>query len=44
VLALAAERAVERILGVAAANFAHSILRIREGSTHLNTTAYETPR
>jgi hypothetical protein len=28
VLALAAERAVERILGIAAADFAHSSLRI----------------
>jgi hypothetical protein len=33
VLAFAAERAVKRVLRVAAANFAHSSLRLREGST-----------
>jgi hypothetical protein len=40
VLALAAERAVERVLGIAAADFAHSRLRLRREARRVTSVAY----
>jgi hypothetical protein len=44
VLALTAERAVERILGVAAANLAHSCLHLPDFGSTLGSTSHLTKR
>src|SRR5580692_5703934 len=43
VLALAAERAVKRVLGIAAADFAHSRLRLRREEPFRSSPPYQLP-